>query len=50
VKNVYPENKRHVSFGFTRLDVDGEERPQCLLCMNIFTADCMKQNKLKGRL
>jgi hypothetical protein len=36
-----------VSFGFTGIDVDGEERPQYLLGMKILAADSMKPNKVK---
>jgi hypothetical protein len=36
-----------VSFGFTDIAVVIEERPQCLLCMQILSADSMKLNKLK---
>jgi hypothetical protein len=36
---------KYLSFGFTNNYVDGEERPQYLLCMKIFAADRMKQNE-----
>jgi hypothetical protein len=38
------------SLGFANIDVDGGERPQFLLCMNIFAADSMKPNEFKRRL
>jgi len=41
---------KYLSFGYTDIDVDGEERPQCLLCMDISIAARMKRNKLKGHL
>jgi hypothetical protein len=34
-------------FGSRNIDIIGEERPQCLLCMKILAADSMKPNKLK---
>jgi len=34
-------------FGFAYIVVDGEERPQCLLCAKILAADIMKLNKLE---
>jgi hypothetical protein len=39
-----------LSFGFTYIDVHGEERPRCLLCMNILVADSTKVNKLNRDL
>jgi hypothetical protein len=37
----------YLSFGFTNIDVDGEERPQYLLCMKILVVDSIKLDKLK---
>jgi hypothetical protein len=39
----------NVSFGFTN-NVDGEERPQCILCTKILAADSMKLDKLKRHI
>jgi len=41
---------KYLSFGFTNIDVDGDERSQFLPCMKIFTADSMKPKKLKRHL
>jgi len=41
---------KYLSFGFTYINVDGKERPQCLLCIKILAADSMKPNKLKWYL
>jgi len=37
-------------FWIKNVDVDGGERPQCLICMKILTADSMKPKKLRGIL
>jgi hypothetical protein len=34
-----------MSFGFTSIDIDGEERPQYLLCIKILAVDSMELNK-----
>jgi hypothetical protein len=34
-----------LSFGFTNIDVNGEEGPQCLLWMKVLTVDTLKPNK-----
>jgi hypothetical protein len=36
--------------GFTDIDVDGEERPQYLLCMKVLAVENMNPNKLKRHL
>jgi hypothetical protein len=40
-KNVKKRRKRkyddsYLDFGFTSTEVDGEQRPQCVLCMKVF--------------
>jgi hypothetical protein len=37
-------------FGFTSTEVEGEERPQCVLCMKVLASECMLQSKLKRHL
>jgi hypothetical protein len=37
-------------FGFRSIDVDGERRFQCLLCMKILAVDSIKPHKLKSCL
>jgi hypothetical protein len=39
-------DKKHLSSGFTNINVDEENRPQCLFCMKILATDNIKQNKL----
>jgi hypothetical protein len=40
----------YLDFGFTSTEVDGEERPQCVLCMKVLAAECMLPSKLKRHL
>jgi hypothetical protein len=39
-----------LDFGFTSAEVDGEERPQCVLCMKLLASECMLSNRLKRHL
>jgi hypothetical protein len=41
---------KYLSFGFTYINVDGKERPQCLLCIKILASDSTKPNKWKKNL
>jgi hypothetical protein len=38
------------AFGFTNIDVDGEDRLQCLYYTEILAVNSMKQDKLKRHL
>jgi hypothetical protein len=40
----------YLDFGFTSTEVDGEERPQCVLCMKVLASECMLPSKLKHHL
>jgi hypothetical protein len=40
----------YLDFGFTLTEVDGEERPQCVLCMKVLASECMLPSKLKSHL
>ncbi|GFW01680.1 zinc finger BED domain-containing protein 5 [Trichonephila clavipes] len=40
-------SKEYLSFGFTITEVNGEEKPLCVICSKILAADSMKHNKLK---
>jgi hypothetical protein len=31
----------YLDFGFTSTEVDGEERPQCVLVMKVLASECM---------
>jgi len=51
VKNLNAGNAiQNMSLGFKYIDADGEERPQCLLCMNILAVDSIRSNKLKRQI
>jgi len=40
----------YLNFGFIPAEISGEVRPQCIICMKILAADCMRPNKLKRHL
>jgi hypothetical protein len=40
----------YLDFGFTSTEVDGEERPQGVLCMKVLASECMIRIKLKRHL
>jgi hypothetical protein len=40
----------YFDFGFTSTEVDGEARPQCVLCMKVLALECMLPSKLKRHL
>ena len=40
----------YLDFGFTSTEVNGEERPQCVLCMKVLAPECMLPSKLKRHL
>jgi hypothetical protein len=40
----------YLDFGFMSTEVDGEGRPQCVLCMKILLTECMLPSKLKRHL
>jgi hypothetical protein len=40
----------YLDFGFTSTEVDGKERPQCVLCMKVLASVCMPPSKLKCHL
>jgi hypothetical protein len=48
------KNRKHddsyLDFGFTSTEVNGEERPQCDLCMKVLASECMLPSKLKRHL
>ncbi|GFX40134.1 SCAN domain-containing protein 3 [Trichonephila clavipes] len=51
--NIVPKIKsrkysqEYLNFGFTITEVNGEEKPLCVICSKILAADSMKPNKLK---
>lgn len=40
----------YLNYGFTRTEVNEEERPLCVICLKILAADSMKPNKPKRHL
>ncbi|XP_050526945.1 zinc finger BED domain-containing protein 5-like [Daktulosphaira vitifoliae] len=40
----------YLEFGFTSTEVNGEERPLCVLCMKVLAPECMLPSKLKRHL
>lgn len=40
----------YLSLGSTKTVVNGEERPQCVMCLNVLSSENMKPSKLKGHL
>ncbi|GFX98038.1 zinc finger BED domain-containing protein 5 [Trichonephila clavipes] len=40
-------SQEYLNFGFTVTEVNGEEKPLCVICSKIFAADSMKPNKLE---
>ena len=43
-------NDDYISFGFTSIEIGGEDRPQCVICFEILAADSMKPCKLQRHL
>lgn len=41
----YDDN--YLSLGFTRTTINGEDRPQCVVCLTVLASDSMKPNKLR---
>jgi hypothetical protein len=37
----------YLDFGFMSTEVDGEEMPQCVLCMKVLASECMLPSKSK---
>jgi len=40
----------YLSLGFTKTTINGEERPQCVVCLTVLASDSMKPNKLRRHL
>mgnify|MGYP002775206681 CR=1 FL=1 len=40
----------YLDFGFTSIEVNNEEKPQCVLCLKILSSECMLPSKLKRHL
>jgi hypothetical protein len=44
------QDDSYLNFGFTSTEVDGEERPQCVLCMKVLSSEYMLPSKVKHHL
>lgn len=40
----------YLDFGFTSIEVNNEEKPQCVLCLKILSSESMLPSKLKRHL
>ncbi|CAM1304437.1 Uncharacterised protein r2_g1438 [Pycnogonum litorale] len=40
----------YIQYGFQCLITNGEEKPQCVLCMKVLSNDSLRPNKLKQHL
>ena len=47
-KRKYDES--YVQYGFTSININGEEKPQCVICNKVLANDSMKPTKLKQHL
>lgn len=43
-------DENYLSLGFTKNGINGEERPQCVVCLTVLASDNMKPNKLRRHL
>ena len=48
IKRKY--NHSYIEYGFTSIIINGEERPQCVICSKALTNDSMKPAKMKQHL
>lgn len=47
-KRKYYEN--YVQYGFTSININGKEKPQCVICNKVLSHDSMKPTILKQHL
>ena len=47
-KKKYSDDFFKQAYGFTSIVVAGIEKPQCVICIDVLSAESMKRNKLKG--
>lgn len=50
VAKVRKYDDNYLSLGFTKTIINGQERPQCVICLAVLASDSMKPNKLKRHL
>ena len=49
-KQVFSYNEDFLKFGFTSVEVNGEVRPQCVLCLEVLAHSSLKEAKLQRHL
>ena len=49
-KVVRKYNEKYIDYGFTCLDDENEPKPQCVLCYEVLSNECMKPAKLKRHM
>ena len=47
---VFSYNEDFSKFGFTSVEVNGEVRPQCVLCLEVLAHSSLKEAKLQQHL
>ena len=46
-KALHPYKKKFLQYGFTNIIVDGIEKPQFVLCMQVLSNEALKESKLR---
>ena len=49
-KQVFPYNDDYLKLGFTSVEVNGEVRPQCVLCLKVLAHSSLIEAKLRQHL
>ena len=49
-KEIFSHNEDFLKFGFTSVEVNGEVRPQCVLCLEVLVHSSLKEAKLQWHL
>ena len=49
-KQIFLYNEDFLKFGFTSVEVNGEVRPQCMLCLEVLAHSSLKEAKLQRHL
>ena len=47
---VFAYNDNYLKLGFTSVEVNGEVRPQCVLCLKVLVHSSLKEAKLRWHL
>ena len=49
-KQVFPYNNNYLKLRFTSVEVNGEVKPQCVLCLKVLGQSFLKEAKLRQHL